>query len=259
MIETTVRAVIIVTVSVGLALLGQWIVRRRVRHQELSAHTDVAGFIYAALAVIYAVVLALVVIASWEGFGRAREAARGEANAWLDLVRLAESWPPAERQLVESALSAYGQAVVADEWPAMARGELESPAAVERLRAVWRAYGELAATSPDLASGPLFSAAIDELDELDDARGQRQLAARSDLPGVMWAVLVVGGIVTVAFTYLFGVENPVAQGLMLAALTGLIALLLFLIQELSTPFAGSARIGSEAFQRVLRLATGDAA
>ena len=48
-------------------------------------HNDVAGFIYAVLGVIYAVLLALVVIATWEEFGRARVTVEAEANALAEI------------------------------------------------------------------------------------------------------------------------------------------------------------------------------
>src|SRR3712207_8149226 len=57
--------------SVG-AVVGLVLVQRLVPATIREEHNDVAGFIYAALGVIYAVLLALVVIAVWEEFGRAR-------------------------------------------------------------------------------------------------------------------------------------------------------------------------------------------
>ena len=47
----------------------------------LARHNDVAGFIYAALGVIYAVLLALVVIAVWGEYDAASVTVEQEANA----------------------------------------------------------------------------------------------------------------------------------------------------------------------------------
>ena len=54
------------------AVLGLVLVQRLVPMTIREEHNDVAGFIYAVVGVIYAVLLALVVIATWEEFGRAR-------------------------------------------------------------------------------------------------------------------------------------------------------------------------------------------
>lgn len=252
--RTLGEAIVVVGLTVAVALLGQLLVRKRVRHELLVAHTDVAGFIYAALAVVYAVILAQVVVAAWEEFGEARQASVAEANAWLDLVRLAEAWPEPERTQIETALLAYGRSVVDQEWPAMIRGETQDPATVDRMRDLWRGYAAIAA-SPALAGNVTYAASISQLDELDDARGDRLLASRDGLPAVLWGVLIAGGVLTVAFAYLFGVESSIAQGIMISALAALIALLLFLIQSLGSPFGGSTSIDPDAFERVLHLAS----
>jgi hypothetical protein len=84
-------------------------------------------------------------------------------------------------------------------------------------------------------------------------RSGRSLVAseESSVPAVLWAVLVVGGMVAVGFTYLFGLENTWAHMLMVASLAGVIALVLFTIGVLDHPFSGGARIGTGAFELVL--------
>jgi hypothetical protein len=60
----TVTIVFIVLIAVLVSLIGLALVRRMVPINELAQHTDVAGYVYAVIGVIYAVVLALVVIAA---------------------------------------------------------------------------------------------------------------------------------------------------------------------------------------------------
>ena len=67
----------------------------------------------------------------------------------------------------------------------------------------------------------------------------------------MWGVLVVGGIIVVGFTYLFGLENTRSHTLMIAALAASIALVLFTIYALDHPFAGVSRVQPDAFELVL--------
>ena len=61
--------------------------------QTRQQHNDVAGFIYAALGVIYAVLIALVVIAVWEEFQAASETVEQEANALAEIAWLADRVP----------------------------------------------------------------------------------------------------------------------------------------------------------------------
>jgi hypothetical protein len=102
----TLTIVFIVAIAVFVSLLGLALVRRKVPISELAEHTDVAGYVYAVIGVIYAVVLALVVIAAWEEYRDARQATANEASAVLNLARAANGWPAGDRDEVESALVA---------------------------------------------------------------------------------------------------------------------------------------------------------
>ncbi len=77
------------------------------------------------------------------------------------------------------------------------------------------------------------------------------MTAQESLPAVLWVVLVVGGMVTVGFSYLFGLERTEPHALMVAALAAVIALILFTIGVLDHPFSGGARIERGAFELVL--------
>ncbi len=71
------------------------------------------------------------------------------------------------------------------------------------------------------------------------------------MPEVLWGVLMIGGIIVVGFTFLFGLENTRSHTLMIAALAAVIALVLFTIYALDRPFTGVARVHSEPFELVL--------
>src|SRR5918997_6166645 len=80
-VMSVVYGVLIVGGACLAAVAGLTLVQRLVPVTIRMEQNDVAGFIYAVLGVIYAVLLALVVIAVWEEFGRARVTVESEANA----------------------------------------------------------------------------------------------------------------------------------------------------------------------------------
>jgi hypothetical protein len=104
------------------AVLGLALVQRLVPATIRKEHNEVAGFIYAALGVIYAVLLALVVIAVWEEFGRARVTVEGEANALAEIFWLAHRLPEPERHQLQELARSYAEEVVDKEWPLMEQG-----------------------------------------------------------------------------------------------------------------------------------------
>jgi high-affinity Fe2+/Pb2+ permease len=79
----------------------------------------------------------------------------------------------------------------------------------------------------------------------------RIVAAQEGIPGVLWVVLVFGAVVTVGFTYLFGLRNTWAHRLMVMSLTAVIALVLFAIVAMDHPFSGGASVGPGAFELIL--------
>jgi hypothetical protein len=73
----------------------------------------------------------------------------------------------------------------------------------------------------------LYAEGLDQVDALSDARRMRLVAAEEGVPGILWSVLVVGGIAAVGFTYLFGLESTWAHRLMVVTLAAVIGLVLF--------------------------------
>jgi hypothetical protein len=138
----TLTIVFIVAIAVLVSLMGLALVRRMVPVSELAEHTDVAGYVYAVIGVIYAVVLALVVIAAWEEYRDARQAVANEASAVLNLARAANGWPAGDREEVESALVTYARQVVDVEWPAMARGDFGPTTETVAVNQIWQALNE---------------------------------------------------------------------------------------------------------------------
>src|SRR5262249_52834155 len=93
---------------------------------------------------------------------------------------------------------------------------------------------------------------LTRLDELSDHRRLRLLSAGSKVPPLLWAVLIIGALITVGFSYFLGVEGGRAHALMTAALAAMIALTLYLIFAINRPFAGTLRVTPEAFRIVLQ-------
>jgi hypothetical protein len=244
-----VTVVLIVVACVVLSLLGLALVRRKVPSAKLAQHTEVAGYVYAVIGVIYAVVLALVVIAAWEEYRAAQEETSKEATAVLNLARMANGWPAADRANMEAALVAYARQVVDVEWPAMARGDFAPAAESFTVNQLWQVVNEADATAA--AESASYQVALQQLDALGEARSNRLLLGQDSLPSSMTLVLAIGAVVTIGFTYLFAIDDGRVQALMTASLAVLVALLLLLQYQLGQPFQGVSAIAPEAMELVL--------
>jgi hypothetical protein len=247
-VPTPLLALLIVGVSVGASLLGAMLVRRSVKLESLEAHTEVAGFIVNIVGVIYAVLVALIVVAVWEQYEQADTVATQEANDLADLLHVVQMLPSADGAVIHQELIEYGQTVIDVEWPAM-RHATQSNQATAKLDAVWQSLRSVDPQKPTERSA--YRESLGRLQDLEDARRARLLASRTGLPSILWAVMILGGIMTIGFTYFFGVRKFRAQALMTGILAALIALSLFLVYALDLPFTGSVAVSPEAMSQVL--------
>ena len=239
-----------------LALAGLELVQRLVPVDSRQPHNDVAGFIYAALGVIYAVLLALVVIAVWETYRAASETVEQEANALAEIFWLGHRLSEPEGSHIQELARSYAQDVIDEEWPLMEQGQAPLMTQTQGSPTGWTLIDEIRATVQEVeprtqADEQLYAEGLDQVQRLADARRMRLVAAEEGIPGVLWAVLIFGGVAAIGFTYLFGLENTWAHRLMVVILAAVIGLVLFTIGALEHPFSGGARIGTGAFELIL--------
>jgi hypothetical protein len=239
-----------------VSLSGLELVQRLVPATSRQPHNDVAGFIYAALGVIYAVLLALVVIAVWEEYNAASETVEQEANAVAEIFWLAHRLPEPEGTHIQELARSYAQDVIDEEWPLMEQGQAPLMTQTQGTPAGWTLIDEIRANLQEFqphtpADEQLYAEGLDQVQILADARRMRLVAAEEGIPGVLWAVLIFGGVAAIGFTYLFGLENTWAHRLMVFTLAAVIGLVLFTIGALEHPFSGGARVGTEAFDLIL--------
>jgi hypothetical protein len=232
------------------------LVQRLVSAESRQRHNDVAGFIYAALGVIYAVLVALVVIAVWEEYQAASETVEQEANAVAEIFWLAHRLPEPEGTHIQERARSYAHEVVDNEWPLMEQGQAPLMVQEQGTPAGWTLIDDIRATLQEVeprtqADAQLYAEGLDQVQRLADARRMRLVAAEEGVPGVLWAVLIFGGVAVIGFTYLFGLENTWAHRLMVVTLAAVIGLVLFTIGALEHPFSGGARIGTGAFDLIL--------
>jgi hypothetical protein len=112
--------------------------------------------------------------------------------------------------------------------------------------------GSIQALEPDTESHKLlYDQELQRIHELADARQECLLQADAGLPAILWAMLLIGGVILVGFTYLFGLQSTLVHTLMVAALALTIALVLFTEGALDYPFRGDIRVRPDAFLSVL--------
>jgi Protein of unknown function (DUF4239) len=239
--------ILLLLLLTALAMAGPPIVRRFVPFESLRVNNEVAGFKYAVIGVLYAVLLAFVVIIAWERFYDAERALAREAGAAATIFRLAGGFDETTAAALRANMSAYLKSVLADDWPAMRLGR-SSPVTTRVLSDL---YAQLVRFRPaDLHDADLQKDLFSELDELTRARRERLVMGEGTVPSVIWFVLFLGAALTISFTFLFGTSNVIAQSLM----TGVLAAIIFsaiLVVALDRPYTGAVTVSRESIRAVL--------
>ena len=238
-----VAELVVLGAVVACFVLLHAILQRRFKSEVLRRHNDVAGFLFSAVGVLYAVVLGFVVVVVWQKYDDAVSNVENEVDSVANLYHVVDAFPVTSRERIRSGLRAYGETVARIEWPAMNRDQPVPQLGSQQLDTVAhmidtfspRNFREFAAQQ----------AAIANEQRLWDARRSRLIESVPAVPSVLWFALIAGALSMVAFCYIFGVENRSAQLMMTAILVGLIGMLFVVIEEFSTPFSGSVRISAD--------------
>ncbi len=240
--------VLLLFVFTGLAMTGPFLVRLRVRLARLRGNNEVAGFKFAVIGVLYAVLLAFVVIIVWERFYDAEKALTREAGAAATLYRLSSGLDDTATAALRSTLTAYLRSILADDWPAMVRGR-SSAATTQVLSDL---YGLVVRERPgDLHDSDLQQDLLAQLDELTRARRERLVMAAGTVPEVLWFVVFLGAALTISFTFFFGTENLVAQSMMTGILAAIILSAVLVVVALDRPYTGAIMVSQEPIKGVL--------
>lgn len=238
-----------VAIAAALAVGGLILAHKVVPAKVMKLHNEVAGFVFATVGVIYAVLLAFVVLVVWEQFNEAGEISAAEGATALALVRQIENFPDrSEADALKPLVLTYAARVVDCEYPAAARFE-DCKASREALVALWK---RVVSIVPETAGEEVvFGSVLSALTQLQQQRTLRQAQADHQIPDPVWAAILLGALLTISFTYLFGAENRWAQFIITGILGAMIGLVISTVILLDHPFVGDLSIKPNMYQHLL--------
>lgn len=199
-------------------------VARFVPVDKRKAHNNVLGFAYAEIGVIYAVVLAMVVVGVWDTRAQAYENTYTETYALLQITWYSRSLPQPDRARLGDLTARYTNTVLHDEGSLLSE-QRASPAACK-----------------------LFTGIRELINTREPATGADQARYEGALDAV---ALLVGALVTIGFSQLFGMDSVRAHAGVVFSLTVTVGVMLLIVYEFDYPFSGPLRVSPTAFQLAL--------
>jgi hypothetical protein len=250
--STPVQVVIVVLVFSGLSVLGLYLVRRMVPLAHLKQNHEVAGFTFGVIGAFYGLLLAFVIVAAWERFDRADELVQTEAMCLTSLYRISKGFPQPLQHNFQQAIRNYAVRAINLEWPQMAHyvpGASNDPGKADNpvtYLALWKVVGSY--DPPDTRQTLLVDKSYEQLQQLGEDRALRYMYSNDSFPSVVWMVIYVGLLITIGFSYFFGLDTFPAQALMCGIFASLLGLTILAILELAHPYQGSVVISDAPFR-----------
>ena len=244
-IDSYLSGVFLVGGSTVLSVVGLLVVRRLLHSKNLISSHDVGGYLLSVVGTMYAVILGLIVVDAMGRFQEARQTAERESNAVADVILLSNQFPPEQRTRIQTLALAYIDRVLEDEWPILDHGQFAPSARHAAIDLINAVCGFDPKTNKEQE---IYAAQIEALCEFWNCRRTRINTAAHGLPALEWFVLIVGGIITIAFTYFFKLEHLRIQIIMTVMVASMIALCLFLVLMFGYPYSGELKVDPSNFK-----------
>ena len=231
---------------VGIALIHPHM--RQAVHGKRQAN-DVVIFVAANYGVVYAVLLGLLVVATFQITKDLQDHIAMEASSLSTMYRSTDAYPEPLRSELRAQLRDYTHYVIEKDWPAH-RHVRVLVGGDHRLQAIRQ---KLFSFEPKTAAqAEIHREMLRYFNAMNVAREQRQSAVFSSVPDVLWYVLLVGALVTIVFLWMLHMD--LLPQILFGGITAIfLGIMMFLIYAMDHPLQGAVSVGPDAFQSVFDL------
>lgn len=231
-----------------LMMLIHWAIPFEVRRQ----HNDVIGFIIGVVAVFYGLIIASVLVISINRFDHAQQVVENEANLIGDVVRNARVISPQIEGPVKQLATQYLEDVITKEWPAQMQGQ-RTILGLQTLTELTQAVSRYEPRNQREAA--YYAQLVQTLNKLYDARRERIFLAGEGIASEVWTVTLAGGILSICFVLLFGIQNRRIHFLLASFLAVSLALIFALVAIFDSPFQGDMSASDEPYRLIRQQVT----
>lgn len=239
---------VVVSLFISVALIGQRLVRPRLRRWFGERDSsDLVGHYVAAFGVLYGITLGLISVAAWENFGEVEELVSHEAAVIAALYRDVACYPEPFRSDLTAQLRTYTRRIIDVSWPEMRRGVVprdDHPLIV-------RLHERLAAFEPTTAGQIIqHHEALYRFNHLVEQRRLRMDCVEWRLPTILWVVVLAGSLLSFVLMWLLVVENEILHNVLTSVMATLLGFLIYFLLTLDLPFEGQHSVGPDSLELV---------
>jgi hypothetical protein len=228
------RLVGLIVVASIVGALAIRILLRRVLTDAQADHAErTVPFLLGSIGGFFGLVGGLLLSSSWSDVRDLRRSMTSEIGSLAVVDQVASALPPPLSAEVHAKVIAYLHSVVQVELPEMSVGRIDT-ATSRKLGEIWGSLARYDPQSPAQVS--IRALGLQEAVNVGRARQERIAFRRENLPVLLWLVLISSGAAVIIGACAASVRHTWPVPPFLAALAGLIALILFSIHALQSPF-----------------------
>ena len=248
-VPSTTLALLITGAFVGFSWIGAVLIRPILRAflRKRADINDLIGYMLSCFGVFYGLLLGLLAVAAYQNFSTVETIVSKEASALSALSRDVSAYPEPDRTNLIWLLRDYTRYVVHYAWPSQRKGIIPQEGNTRMIAF----HEQLIRFEPSSRGQEILHAeALRQFNNYLEARRMRLFSVTTSIPGVMWAVVLVGALMNIALIWMFDMKliNHLFLGGILSAFMGL---MIFLIASLDNPFRGELSISPAPFEDIL--------
>lgn len=224
--------ILIVGSSLGIGLAASHGVQKVLRLKVNAEEREVAINLMQVVAAYVGIMIAFAGVEVWQNFNDAEHSVAQEAATAMEFYQDLTIFGP-EAVPARKALRTYVVSVVKDEWPQLSKGRGSDRSEVA-LHTVFNEIGKL--NPSDNRASAIYGEMLTKVNDLINYRRDRIEHSREGIPAILWAIGIVGGLLTVAYASAF---TPTRYNVFMTAGIALTLGLLFLfILTVNYPYKG---------------------
>jgi|GEM_PF-52592 len=228
---------------IGVALVHPHM--RRAVHGKRQVN-DVVIFVAANYGLVYAVLLGLMVVATFQITKDLQDHVAMEAHSLATMYRRTDVYPEPVRGKLRAQLRDYTHYVIDKDWPAHRQARVPI-GGDHRLQAVRQTL--LSFEPKTESAGDVHREMLRNFNDMNVAREQRLSAVFPSIPDVLWYVLLFGALITIVFLWMLHMD--LLPQILFGSITAIfLGVMTFLIYAMDHPLQGAVSVGPDPFQSI---------
>ena len=244
----------VIVISVVGFVIGQIFFKRFFHKEKIESCHEVGGTILQVLGTLYAVILGLIVLDAMAKFEATEMIISNESQSLLVVFELAEQFKIGGKgKVIQQLTEDYIDEVITNDWGYMKDGILNHRAH-DILKNLLDEIKKIVPITEN--EKQLFPTLLQETISIGKYRYVSFSQAENGVPSPEWVMLLIGGVVTIVFTYFFRIENQKIQSLMIGMFALIIIMNLYMVLLFSEPYSGDFVASKKPLRTLQRLIKG---